>query len=100
MGTIYAFRCPRCAYTAEVSGGPDCGFSVGTVTISCATCRKLRDVVVTHEPWKNPPDPVPEHPRCTSSRTRVHHTVLWRDPGPCPRCALMMVNDGETLLWD
>ena len=100
MGTHYAFRCPGCAYTAEVSGGSDVGMSVGTVTISCATCRKLRDVVVTEAPWNDPPDPVPEQPRCTSARTRLHRTVLWCDPGPCPRCGVTMLNEGMTVLWD
>ena len=100
MGACFEFRCPGCPYTAEVSGGPDCGFSVGTVTISCATCRKLRDAVITEDAWKDEPDPVPAHPRCPSARTRVHRTVLWCDPGPCPRCGTTMEKGELRVLWD
>jgi hypothetical protein len=41
MGQLAQFRCDECTYEAEVSGGPDCGFSVRTQTISCATCKQL-----------------------------------------------------------
>ena len=100
MGHWNAYRCPGCAYTAEVSGGPDCGEFSRTVTVSCATCCKLRDVSYTGEPWKEPADPVPEHPVCPSARTRTHRTTLWFDPGPCPRCGETMTNEGMTTLWD
>lgn len=100
MGAWYTFRCPGCAYTAEVSGGPDCGFNVGTVTISCATCRTLRDVDYTNEVWKEPRDPLPEHPQCPSARTRTHRTKLWRHPGPCPKCRVTMEDQGGITIWD
>ncbi len=102
MGTWYLFRCPGCGYSAEVSGGPDVGEVSRTVTISCATCRKLRDAIVSEEPWKEPPDPVPEHPRCPGERTRKHRTTVWTAPGPCPRCGSVIgMDDVESeILWD
>ena len=45
MGRSYLFECPRCAYRAPVSGGPDRGLDVATLTIVCRDCRKLYDVV-------------------------------------------------------
>lgn len=98
MGSWYEFGCGKCGYTVEVSGGPDVGMSSRTVTISCATCKRLRDVVISEEPWKDPPDPVPLHPKCPSSRTRKHATTLWRDPGPCPKCGTRMHHLGGMTL--
>ena len=100
MGQWNAFRCAACAYSAEVSGGPDCGRRVRTVTISCATCRKLYDVSVSDEPLKEPPDPVPDNPMCPSGRTQTHRTELWRHPGPCPRCGETMIDEGASTDWD
>jgi predicted RNA-binding Zn-ribbon protein involved in translation (DUF1610 family) len=100
VGGLYEFTCPACGYAADVSGGPDVGLASATVTISCATCRKLRDVVVSNEPWKRSPDAVPDHPRCPSSRTRVHKTELWSHPGPCPQCGATMRVGTLTVIWD
>lgn len=83
-----------------VSGAPDVGEVARTVTISCATCRKLRDAVISEEPWKEPAAPMPARVRCPGSRTRDHVTELWRDPGPCPRCAETMVRGELSVLWD
>lgn len=98
MGALYLFTC-KCGYQAEVSGGPDRGMASSTVTICCSTCKKLRDVTIG-SPWDDPPAPVSPHPTCPSSRTRVHHTELWRHPGPCPRCGARMKRGPETVLWD
>jgi hypothetical protein len=100
MGSWCLFSCPKCDYSAEVSGGPDVGMTAATHTISCATCKKLRDVVVSEDPGKDPPDPLPMKPVCPSSRTRVHDTRLWTHPGPCPKCGARMKLIGETALWD
>jgi hypothetical protein len=100
MGSLHSFTCKKCGYEAQVSGGPDLGMACATVTISCATCKKLHDVVVSEEPWKQPPDPVPERPKCPSSRTRVHETRLWKHPGACPKCGSRMSRRDLGVLWD
>lgn len=99
MGALYLFTC-TCGYSAEVSGGPDVGMTTRTVTISCATCKQLSDVVTSNEPWKQPPDPVPEHPKCPRSRTKVHATSVWSHPGACPQCGKRMRKGAVTMLWD
>ncbi len=100
MGQRHELACPACGYSAVVSGGADVGEACRTVTITCATCRKLHDVVVSDEPWKEPPDPVPERPRCPRARGRVHETALWNDPGPCPRCGITLERGEMIVLWD
>lgn len=98
MGARYPFTCPGCGYLAEVSGEADFGFNALTVTIICATCKKLRDVVVgIGEPAAN----VPQAPVCPSARTRSHAIQVWEHPGPCPRCGAIMVRgSAPTILWD
>lgn len=46
MGRTYQFECPRCAYKAHVSGGPDHGSDVRIQTIACLDCKRLYDAVV------------------------------------------------------
>ena len=102
MGAKYRFRCSGCGYSADVCGGPSVGEAVRMETLSCATCAKLLDVVVSEEPWKEPPDPLPERLCCPRERRTSHRTSLWTAPGPCPRCgATITTDDAELiLLWD
>jgi hypothetical protein len=99
MGELYEFDCPKCGYSAEVAGGPSVGECVRTATITCATCKKLRDAFVSHEPW-NYQEPVTVAPKCPGERTRKHAPTLWEDPGPCPKCGTTMVRARMTVLWD
>jgi hypothetical protein len=46
MAQIRQYRCPKCDYRAEVSGGEDRGLEIYTQTIVCKDCRELRDVPV------------------------------------------------------
>jgi hypothetical protein len=90
MGCQYSFACPRCAYLADVSGGPDRGFMARTVTVACLGCRELRDVEVA---TLN----VTDAPPCASSG---HSTTLWAHPGPCPRCGETLNRGESTVDWD
>jgi hypothetical protein len=102
MGARYPFSCNACGYSADVSGGPDGGETIRTVTITCATCKKLRDVTVGDVMAGEAKAPARSaSPRCPGSRTRVHETRLWTHPGPCPRCGSTPMVKGEGItLWD
>ena len=79
--------------------GPDVGGACRTVTITCSTCKKLRDAVVSTAPWDG--DAVADEPVCPGSRTRMHKVRLWDAPGACPRCGARMLRDEERIiLWD
>lgn len=94
MGRRYHFACPDCGYSAEVSGGIDCGFQRATDTIECLDCRELRDVTVGDV--GSPPVRVVA--RCP--RDARHRIQRWARNGPCPRCETPMENHGERCLWD
>ena len=47
MGLKREYQCPACKYSEVVSGGEDCGMICSTVTITCAECKKLYDVVTS-----------------------------------------------------
>jgi acetone carboxylase gamma subunit len=104
MGRLNEFFCPSCAYLVQVSGGPDRGFLVATVTISCATCRKLVDVDLPGPIYDDMLMPVPDVPAppppCPSARTIEHVVTEWRAPGPCPRCRETLFGTGRRWLWD
>jgi hypothetical protein len=98
MGTLYAFKCKRCRYEAEVSGGPDAGMICETRTIVCRTCRELSDVPVLY--FERRPFEYLE-PKCRRNRGKKPHDVgVWEHPGACPRCGEELVRVGETCLWD
>ena len=46
MGTWTKFECESCGYTAEVSGGKDCGMVAVVQTMTCVQCKVLVDVLV------------------------------------------------------
>jgi ribosomal protein S27AE len=46
MGRTYLFECPKCGYSAKVSGQEDRGFTLCIQTIVCRDCKKLYDAVI------------------------------------------------------
>lgn len=96
MGCRFRFSCPACEYSAEVSGGPDAGFSNSTTTIVCENCNTLRDIEAasldSNGHWKEKPF------RCP--RSAKHRIREWKDGDPCPQCGGKMENEGGTVLWD
>lgn len=98
MGSLYAFCCPGCGYSAEVSGGADCGFVAQTETMICTTCREVVDVTVgTRIPALISTDELNQCPECEGN-----DLTPWDESRPCPRCkGTMEVNPaGPTTLWD
>ena len=117
MGTLFQFRCPRCGYEAQVSGGLGWGILAVTHTVSCPTCTELSDMIVAEEPWefsewmerecvdrddadaKAAQAPwMPEKIRCDLHHR--HKASLWSHPGPCPRCGTTLAKGEMTVLWD
>ena len=94
MGQLYRFHCPKCGYSAEVSGGDDAGEMATTTTIACRACRRLYDV-----PTAKVPEFKPIPLRCP--RAYYHPIERWTDGDPCPRCGTPMLRDDERIiLWD
>ncbi|MHB1134828.1 MAG: hypothetical protein ACYC4L_20855 [Chloroflexota bacterium] len=98
MGAKFSFRCPSCAYAAEVSGGDDVGMMVRTTTILCADCRELHDVVTGESLASASPSPRQTPLRCPVAAE--HAVSRWRHPGPCPRCGTTLHRLGLALFWD
>lgn len=106
MGTLYKFKCPKCRYSAEVSGGDDMGMYATTTTIMCKTCKELLDVTTSKQPYPetlNPPEPsftpwVRRTIQCTKSAS--HEVERWKFPGPCPKCGKTMKQGEITCCWD
>ncbi len=46
MGQARRFRCPKCDYSAVVSGGEDRGINLFVQTVQCVDCRELMDVPI------------------------------------------------------
>jgi hypothetical protein len=99
MGQRFHFRCASCAYEAEVSGGPDCGMAAATQTVACSKCKKLWDVVTSHEPWNYGVVTIPM--KCPKSRASAHKVTAWNRGDPCPQCGgVMRARRDPVLLWD
>ena len=94
MGTLSSFLCPNCGYAnPQCCGGTEVGMAVTLSTVHCATCAELYDVpVVDYGTFTEVPIRCPKKKR--------HAVVLWKDPGPCPKCGTVLTNQGDTAIWD
>lgn len=100
MGTINEYRCSKCDYSAQVSGGTDCGFEVYTKTVYCGDCAELVDVVTAFT------DSESKHigydaeiglcPECCKGK----HLADWNDGDPCPKCRGKMEEGDYKMMWD
>ena len=92
MAQLVTYKCGSCNYAELVSGKRDWVFRGPTMTVSCAACRSLSDLLIGFN------DKV--QPRCPNCRSR--RVKEWTGPGPCPRCpGLMQIDpDGEQVLAD
>ena len=59
MGRTYLFECPKCGYSARVSGREDRGFTVCIQTIICRDCKRLYDAVVRLKVAESGPTTLP-----------------------------------------
>lgn len=97
MGSLHSFKCEKCGYDAEMSGGEDAGFEVATRTMVCANCGELVDVVVSKRKNLNEDyAPIPERcPDCRGDSLRP-----WEESHSCPKCGFGMEDGGLTVMWD
>lgn len=102
MGCKFQFTCSACEYSAEVSGGDDCGMSVGTTTVYCEDCQELSDIITGYEIWRDEAERKKDgkQPEFRCERSRKHRIRRWTSGEPCPRCGGEMTNEGATVLWD
>lgn len=96
VGAYYQFQCSGCKYTAEVSGGEDCGFKTRTRTMICPDCKALVDVITGGTGVVDAQDLIDKCPNCKSAG------VLPWDSGqqPCPKCGKRMKKGSLVALWD
>jgi hypothetical protein len=108
MGALYRFTCPECGNEAEVAGGLDYGMACVVHTVSCPTCQRLSDALVSDRPGdfaallKTDPktgDLMEKRIRCGLDGR--HTAELWSHPGPGPRCGTTLGRDEEpAVMWD
>lgn len=113
MGMLSRFYCSGCDYEARVAGGRGALFAGPTVTVSCASCRELYDVVSWNredleglergDRW-SVAVPTPETTHLTEPTCPVgadHTLELWEHPGACPRCgATLAMDESDFVLAD
>jgi len=99
MGAYYDFSCPKCGYSARVSGGDDFGMLAVTTTIVCEDCRELSDIGIGSSPIAKTKKPARVRLHCQKDKS--HNVRRWKHPGACPKCGTTMVKP-ETIavLWD
>ena len=116
MGMRFRFICDACQYEAHVSGQPDHGMIVRTVTMACGGCRNLVDVIVEAEMIgigeARLRAAVGRCPRCDdraqlkpwgresdegSPSETAGVSPAW---GACPRCGGDMRSHGSLGIWD
>jgi len=101
MGTLFEFRCNKCDYTAEVSGGKDCGMVAVVRTMVCRNCRELVDVTIGRRGREGLTGDADYDrgigicPRCNGAEV-----TSWGRSRPCPRCDGKMRKGESTVLWD
>lgn len=104
MGCSYEFKCDNCGLAANVSGGPDCGFTCETQTVWCPSCSVLQDVVVAEDKRDLPYFPlVPEFSRVVAKchECGSNQVVFWSAGRPCPRCSgVVTQSESPNEFWD
>lgn len=112
MGRHYRFFCGSCSYETHVSGGLDRGWFAVTHTVSCPRCRELSDAefcnafrdISAFDLLRSGDEELAlwmrsqERIRCGIDRR--HTAVLWRHPGPCPRCGQTLARQAHEVMWE
>ena len=112
MGTWHVYRCNKCNYEVQTSGGHDCGFFAVTDTYICNSCKAVVDVAVgeygitysKEEALMQKERSLIEMdfyicPDCGSDK----YLIEWDQKiKPCPKCGETMSIDanGGMAMWD
>jgi Zn finger protein HypA/HybF involved in hydrogenase expression len=104
MGETNVFKCEKCSYRAEVSGGRDSGKLVATDTRMCPNCLRIVDAVTKIV--------------CSPELAAQFKLDLAKTKGRCPRCGnfkllpwkakacpkcggkMKKAGDGPVCMWD
>lgn len=102
MGSCQGFRCRECDVSGVVSGRPDRGFSIHTLTVYCVMCGHLQDIAVEFT-WsihmQEKPDSLDLTQVCRICSNP--DLVEWKQGQPCPCCGGVIEATGRDLcLWD
>lgn len=112
MGTKYTFKCNKCGYSVESSGGNDYGYWATIETHICNSCNNLVDILVGEYGKTYSKDYVLKNIAnlregsdfyvCTQCGSKDQLELWDTQRRPCPKCdGLMEINnDGQILLWD
>ena len=101
MGSLFEFKCKKCGYSTQVSGGRDRGMMAYVETMVCADCKELVDVLVAIEGPDGPvkdPSRAEDYDRCPECRGKS--VMSWREGQPCPKCGGPISSGEMTVLWD
>ena len=112
MGTSYNYKCDKCNYSVQTSGGFDFGMLAVTDTYICTQCKEIVDVSVgvygeklsLEESQKKQIElqlqmDFYKCPKCGSYK----HLILWdTKKKPCPKCKGRLKKDdfGVEVMWD
>jgi hypothetical protein len=101
MGSWTEFKCVKCGYRAEVSGGKDCGMVAVVETMVCQSCRQLVDVLIGRCGIEGPTgDSEYDKDLGLCPECRSGDVSVWQEPRPCPKCDGQMIEGRPTALWD
>lgn len=101
MGIRKTYKCNKCSYSAEISGGVDRGFTVKTNTMLCEQCKEVIDVI-THTNdiynWEDESD----IGKCENCNSSIYLKEWDNEKRPCPRCSgkLDVDKNGMYVMWD
>ncbi len=98
---LVEFKCKKCGYSAEVSGGKDLGMVAVVQTMTCHRCRELVDVLIGERGVEGPTG-CPDYDKNLGICPKCHgkDVVAWQAPWVCPKCEGRMKRGKVAMLWD
>ena len=106
MGTACDYRCPNCRYNVEfMVSGYSFGMDSHCHAVLCTDCRDLHVCSLPGHPWDLSDGELPSGAVLgrfvlTCPKSPSHHVVPWFHPSPCPRCATILEQGTDLILWD
>lgn len=100
MGTLRTYKCNKCSYSNEISGGSDVGFIIKTNAMLCDLCKEVVDVVTRY--WTNEQPDESDIGKCPKCNLRTHIREWDNKKRPCPKCdgKLDVDENGSIVMGD